>query len=379
MKAPTRMDVSLLGRWWWSIDHASLFALIALATIGVIVGFAAGPVAAARLGIDNSFHFPLRQLMFLGPALFVMVCVSMLTPLQARRLGTVTFALALLTIAVLLLVGPEINGAKRWAPLGAFGFQPSELLKPGFVIVAAWMLAEGARDAKFPGAMIAMALYFASAGLLVLQPDYGQAALLTMVWSVMFFVAGCSMLWVAGVFCAAAGVFWGAYYWSPHVARRIDAFLNPEAGGNYQVEKAMEAIANSGLGMKLDDANAVKFSLPDAHTDFVFAVAAEEFGVLFCLVIITLIATLVVRALRRAAALRSVFTQLAVCGLAAMIGLQSMINIAVNLRLMPAKGMTLPLISYGGSSLIATGLTIGLLLALTRRSEHAARRLDVMP
>lgn len=379
MRAPTRMDVSLLGRWWWSIDHASLFVLVALATIGIIVGFAAGPVAAARLGIENSFHFPLRQLMFLGPAFLVIICVSMLTPLQARRLGAATFALALLTIIALLFVGPEINGAKRWAPLGAFGFQPSELLKPGFVIVAAWMLAEGSRNRNFPGAMIAMGLYFVSAALLVMQPDYGQAALLTMVWSAMFFIAGCPMIWVAAIFCAAAGVFWGAYYWSPHVARRIDAFLNPAEGGNYQVDKAMEAIANSGLGMKLDDAGAVKFSLPDAHTDFVFAVAAEEFGVLFCLLIIGLIGTLVVRALQRALTLRSVFTQLAVCGLAAMIGLQSMINIAVNLRLMPAKGMTLPLISYGGSSLIATGLTIGLLLALTRRSEHAARRLDVMP
>lgn len=379
MRAPSRLDMSPLGRWWWSVDQTSLYILVALATMGVTVGFAAGPVASARLGIDNSFHFPLRQLLFLGPALATAVVVSMLTPLQARRVGTLVFAFAVLSIIVLLVAGPEINGAKRWAPLGSFGFQPSELLKPGFVVVAAWMLAEAARDPKFPGAAIAMGLYVVCAGLLVLQPDYGQAALLTMVWATMFFIAGCSMAWLVGILIAGSATMAGGYLWSPHIARRIDAFLDPSAGGNYQVDKAMEAISNAGLGMKMKEPAFVKFSLPDAHTDFVFAVAAEEFGVIFCLIVIGLTAAFVIRAFQRASVLKSVFAQTAACGLAGIVGFQALINIGVNLRMLPAKGMTLPFISYGGSSLIATGLTVGLLLALTRRNGHAARRLDVMP
>ncbi len=378
MKALSRLDTSPVARWWWSVDHFSLFMLAALMTIGIVLVFAAGPGSAARLGIDDAFHFPMRQIAFVLPAALVMLGVSMLTPLQARRLGAVIFILALAAMFFAILLAPDINGAKRWLPLGAFAFQPSELLKPGFVMVAAWMLAEGARSPRFPGGAIACILFLLCAALLALQPDYGQAALLTAVWMAMFFVAGGSIMWLATVAIVAVSGLVAGYFISPHLARRIDGFLNPAAGDNYQVEKALEAIAHGGL-LPRSDAATVKLSLPDAHADFIFAVAAEEFGLIVALIILALFCAFVVRSFARAGALRSVFAQSAVCGLAATIGLQSFINIAVSLRALPAKGMTLPFISYGGSSLIAAALTVGLILALTRRQANAARRKDVMP
>lgn len=379
MRAISRLDDSPAARWWWSVDHVSLFILAALMTIGVVLLFAAGPGAAARLGISDSFHFPLRQAVFVLPAVAVILGVSMLTPLQARRLGAALFVVAFVLLFAALLFAPEINGAKRWFPLGPLSFQPSELLKPGFVIVAAWMLAEGARHPRFPGAAIATGLYAVCAGLLALQPDYGQAALLTAVWMAMFFVSGGAVFWLVIVAAIAIAGFAGGYFFSPHLARRIDGFLNPQAGDNYQIDKALEAIANGGVGPRAADAAAIKLSLPDAHTDFIFAVAAEEFGLIVCLIILGLFAAFVIRSYVKASSLRSIFAQCAVAGLAALIGLQSFINIGVNLRALPAKGMTLPFISYGGSSLIAASLTVGLILALTRRQGLTARRKDVMP
>jgi cell division protein FtsW len=318
-------------------------------------------------------------LVFLLPATAVVLGVSALTPLQARRLGSGVFAIAIVLAIAALAFAPEINGAKRWLPLGPIAFQPSELLKPGFVIAAAWMLAEGARNPRFPGIAIGMGLYLFCAALLVMQPDYGQAALLTAVWMTMFFIAGGSVLWIAVLAVIAIAGVAGGYQWSPHIARRIDAFINPQAGDNYQIDKAMEAIANGGAFGRAAEGASVKLSLPDAHTDFIFAVAAEEFGMWLCLIVLALFAVFVARAYARASETRSLFAQCAICGLAAMIGLQSFINIGVNLRMLPAKGMTLPFISYGGSSLIATGLSVGLILALTRRQFHTGRRKDVMP
>lgn len=378
MKAISRLDTSPAARWWWSVDHPSLLMLTALMTIGVVLVFAAGPGAAARLGIEDPFHFPLRQLTFIPLAAAVMLGVSMLTPLQARRFGTVLFSLSLAALIAAVTFAPEINGARRWLQLGPMSFQPSEFLKPGFVIFSAWMLAEGARNPRFPGAAIATGLYIVCAALLARQPDYGQAALLTAVWLAMFFVAGGSIAWLVGVAALAVSGLVAGYFGSPHIARRIDGFLNPEAGDNYQVDKALEAIANGGL-LPRGEAASVKLSLPDAQTDFIFAVAAEEFGLIVGLIILALFCAFVIRSFVKAGALKSVFAQSAVCGLAALIGLQSFINIGVNLRVLPAKGMTLPFISYGGSSLIAAALTVGLILALTRRQSPAARRKDIMP
>ncbi len=379
MNAPSRLDTSPLARWWWTVDRSSIGITFALVTIGVILLIAAGPGAAERMGIGSPFHFLFRQLLFLPLAIVLMLAVSTLSPLQARRTGAVIFVGSVLLCIAALIFAPEINGARRWFSIGPFGLQPSEFLKPGFVVVAAWMLAEGARDPKFPGAAIAMACFGVSAGLLVLQPDYGQASLLAGGWMAMFFIAGASLIWLGAIAAAAIGVIVAGYFLSPHIAARIDVFLNPESGNSYQVRKALEAIGNGGAFGRWGDGAAVKHSLPDAHTDFIFAVASEEFGLLAGFLILGLYAALVMRAYVRASAMKSVFVQTTVCGLATIIGLQSFLNIAVNLRALPAKGVTLPFISYGGSSLLATALSLGLILALTRRTAGSARRKELMP
>jgi cell division protein FtsW len=330
------------------------------------------------LRISNDFHFLLRQMVFLGPAVAVMLAITLFTPLQARRFGVVLFVVALALMALTLIFSADINGSRRWISLGSFSLQPSEFAKPGFVIAAAWMMAEGARDKTFPGGAIVLGLYLLFSALLIAQPDFGQWMLVTGVWAVMFFIAGWSWTWIATLGGFGMFALGGAYMFSDHVATRIDGFLRPDAADTYQVDRALETIANGGL-IGRGDAPAVKGSLPDAHTDFIFAAAAEDFGLALGLVIIALFAVLVVRAMIVAARQKSIFAQIAVSGLAAMIGFQAIINIGVSLRALPAKGMTLPFISYGGSSLLATGIGVGLLIALTRTHQGLRRRKDLMP
>ena len=378
MSRLSRADASLLGRWWWSVDRPNVAILAIIIVIGAVVLMAAGPSASSRMRIANEFHFPMKQFVFLGPALFVMLSVSFLTPLQTRRLGVIVFAGMLVLMLSALLFGGDINGAKRWVDFGVIGIQPSEFAKPGFVIAAAWMIAEGARDPKFPGGAMAMAFYAIFATLLLLQPDYGQWALMTGVWAMMFFIAGWSWLWIVVLGIVGVGALIAGYQFSDHVASRIDSFLDPASGETFQVDRALETIANGGF-IGRGDAPSVKGHLPDAHTDFIFAVAAEEFGFILGLTIIVLFAVFVTRTLFLASAQRSVFIQTSVAGLAATIGFQAMINVGVSLRALPAKGMTLPFISYGGSSLLATALTIGFIFSLTRTHSGVWRRKDVMP
>ena len=281
-------------------------------------------------------------------------------------------------MVLVLLFASEVNGAHRWLYFGSFSLQPSEFAKPGFVIAAAWMLAEGARDPKFPGGAVAIGLYAVFAGLLLMQPDFGQWALVTAVWAVMFFVAGWSWLWIALLGVVGISALTAGYYLSAHVAARVDGFFKPGANETFQVDRAGETIANGGWFGR-GDASALKGALPDAHTDFIFAVAGEEFGFILTVLIVLLFAAFTVRVMSVAAGLKSIFAQCAATGLAALIGFQALINIGVSLRALPAKGMTLPFISYGGSSLLATGLTVGLIFALTRTHQGVFRRKDIMP
>ena len=378
MSRISRADESLFARWWWSVDRPSLAILGMIILAGCVLVLAAGPAAAARLRIQSEFYFAIKQFLFLAPAIVAMVAISMMTPLQARRLGVLVFVGGVVMMIVTLIIGGDVKGARRWIDFGPMSLQASEFAKSGFIVTAAWMLAEGARDPRFPGAAVAMGLYIVFAGLLLMQPDFGQWFLVTAVWGMMFFIAGMSWAWmialgVGGVAALAAG-----YAFFPHVAARIDGFLNPEAGESYQVDRALETIANGGL-IGRGDAPPVKMHLPDPHTDFIFAVAGEEFGFALCALIIALYAAFVIRSLLLAAGLKSLFSQCAASGLAAMIGFQAMINIGVSLRALPAKGMTLPFISYGGSSLLATGLAVGLIIALTRKPQGVWRRKDIMP
>lgn len=369
----SRTDRSLLAYWWWTVDRWSLAAITTLVAAGVLLTLAASPAVAGRIGLEP-FYFVYRQLSFVAPSLLVIFIVSLLGPRDVRRLALGLFVVSLSLMVATLFVGPEIKGAQRWLLFGPFSVQPSEFVKPAFVVLAAAALAESNRTPGFPGSLLAGALFLAVAGVLVLQPDFGQTTLLTIVCAALFFLAGMKWQWLAGFGSAGIAGAVGAYFLVPHVASRIDRFMNPDHRDTFQVDTALNAFGQGGLMGVGPGEGSVKFVLPDAHTDFIFAVAGEEFGLIACTILIALFGVIVVRALNRALAERDHFIQLAAAGLAVMFGLQAFINIAVTLSLIPAKGMTLPFVSYGGSSMLALAMTTGMLLALTRRRAASAHR-----
>ena len=362
-----RTDRSLVGRWWWTIDRVTLFALMMLIVVGFVLTLAASPPVAARLGQDQ-FHFFRRQLIFLLPALVVVFAVSLAPIAGIRRLALLGLAGSFALMVLTLFSGQEIKGAHRWFYIAGLSIQPSEFVKPCFAVVGGWLLAEARRGGSWTGYPVAVALWAAIVGVLFLQPDVGMAVVVTAVFGAQLFIAGLPMVLVGAALCLAVLGGAAAYSLLPHVASRVDRFLDPSGGGdNYQIERAMEAFQAGGLFGRGPGDGAVKQILPDAHTDFVFAVAGEEYGFAVCLLILALFAFIVFRGLGRVLAESNLFVILAGTGLITQFGLQAVINMGVNLRLMPTKGMTLPFISYGGSSLLALALGMGMLLALTRR------------
>ena len=367
MRGFARNDTSVLGRWWWTVDRWSLAALICLMGLGAVLIMAVAPAAAERIGGLGTFQLAERQLVFLTLALLVVIGVSLLEPRDLRRVAVVGLAVSIALLALTLLVGPEIKGATRWLGIAGVSFQPSELAKPCFAVAAAWMLAAANDGHGIPGARIALALWAVLVALLLLQPDVGQSFVISAILGIEMFVAGLPLLWVGLMIAAGAAGLAGAYFALPHVAARIDGFLDPAAGDRYQIERSMEAFANGGLFGRGPGEGTVKTLLPDAHSDFIFAVAGEEFGLFACLVIVGLFAFVVLRGFSRVLQERSLFVLLACTGLLAQFGLQALINMGSALHLMPTKGMTLPFISYGGSSSLGLALAMGMVLALTRR------------
>jgi cell division protein FtsW len=366
MTAFGRADTSVLGRWWWTIDRWTLAAVAMLVGFGILLTLAASPAVAIRLDLD-AFHFARRQFVFLPLALAVMFAVSLLSPRGVFRVTLVVLVVALICVAATFWIGVEIKGARRWISLGVVSLQPSEFLKPTMAVVAAWLFAAARTELWSYGNAAAMALFAVVAALLILQPDVGMAFIISAAWFCQFLLAGLGLQWAvlfAGLGLAAMA---GAYLLLPHVASRVDRFLDPSAGDNYQIDRSLEAFMSGGLFGRGPGEGIVKRVLPDAHSDFVFAVAGEELGLLACLMIVALFAFVVLRGFTRALQENNLFVMLAASGLLVQFGLQAAVNMASALRLMPAKGMTLPFISYGGSSLLSTGLTVGLLLALTRR------------
>jgi len=355
-----------LSEWWWTVDRLLLAAIMTLMLGGVILSLAASPPVAARLHLDP-FQFFNRHVIFLLPSIVVMIAVSFLSPRQIRRSALIVFAISVVLIVATLLIGPEVKGAKRWITLLGVNIQASECAKPAFVVVVAWLFAESARRPEMPATSMAMALLMTLVTLLVLEPDFGQTMLVLMVWGTLFFIAGMRMIWVFGLMGASAVGLLGAYMMVPHVAGRIKRFMDPSSGDTFQVDTALESFMKGGWFGQGPGEGTVKRILPDSHTDFVFAVAAEEFGIIICLALLALFAFIVIRALSRAYASEDLFSRFAAAGLAIMFGIQASINMAVNLHLMPAKGMTLPFISYGGSSMISLAYGVGMLLALTRQ------------
>src|SRR5215468_9735428 len=362
----SREERTPLSEWWWTVDKPLLGAILVLMLSGVILSLAASPPVATRIGLDP-FHFFGRHVLFLLPAFIVLVGVSFLSPKQIRRTALIVFALSIALIVATLLFGPEVKGSKRWITLIGVNIQASESAKPAFVVVAAWLFAESTKRAEMPATSMALGMLLLLVALLVMEPDFGQTMLILMVWGALFFIAGMRMIWVMGLAGVASLGLFGAYLFVPHVAGRIKRFMNPASGDTFQVDTAMEAFFNGGWFGLGPGEGIAKRSLPDSHTDFVFAVAAEEFGIILCLALLALFAFIVIRTLSRAYATEDMFARFAASGLAILFGVQAAINMSVNLQLIPAKGMTLPFISYGGSSIVSLAYGVGMMLALTRQ------------
>lgn len=361
----SRTDRGPVANWWWTIDKWLLAAFLCLLGLGVVMSFAASPAVAERINLE-SFHFVKRQIAYIVPALMALIAVSFLTPRHIRRFAVVLLAISLVLMVVVLFAGLEVKGSKRWISIAGVSLQPSEFLKPAFVIVCAWLFSEHAKQPEIPGNLFAIILLGVAAALLVAQPDLGQTMLIVATWGVMFFMAGMSWLWIILLGSLGVAGALGAYISFPHVAGRIDRFLTGE-GDTFQVDMGREAVIRGGWLGQGPGEGTIKRVLPDSHTDFVFAVAAEEFGIVLCFIILGLFAFVVLRSLKTAMHERDDFTRLAISGLVVLFGLQSVINMGVNLQLLPAKGMTLPFVSYGGSSLLAMAICMGMVLALARR------------
>ena len=371
----SRVDKSPVATWWWTVDRWFLGAFLLLMGLGIVLSFAASPAVAERIGLD-SFHFATRQIIFTLPALAAMLAVSFFDARQVRRMSVIMLVLMLLLMVLVLYVGVEVKGARRWVSVAGLSIQPSEFLKPAFVIVCAWLFAEHTRQPDIPGNLFAMILLGLVLALLIAQPDLGQTTLVLGTWGAMFFMAGMSWFWIVALGGVGVGGAFAAYTIFPHVAGRIDRFLTGE-GDTFQVDMGREALVHGGWWGVGPGEGTVKNVIPDAHADFVYAVAGEEFGIVLCVGIMLIFAFIVLRGLSIALREKDDFTRYAVAGLVIVFGLQSIINMAVNLQLMPAKGMTLPFISYGGSSQIAIAVSMGMVLALTRRRPEKRTQIAV--
>lgn len=362
----TRADTSIMGNWWWTVDRWSLVAIAALMAFGALLATASSPAVAERIGLD-ALYFIKRHFMLLPVSVILILGISALTPVQVRRLAVIVFLGCVVLLAATLMLGVEIKGARRWLSLAGFSLQVTEFVKPTFAVVAAWLFSEAAHDPRFPGRLICTGIFALVLGLVIAQPDLGQAVVITAVWMAQFFLAGLPMWLVAGLVVLGVSGIVGSYFTLSHVTSRIDRFLDPDSGDTYQIERSIEAFSSGGLFGRGPGEGQVKTVLPDAHADFVFAVAGEELGLLVTLIIVSLFAFIVLRGLARAMSEQNLFVLLAVSGLLVQFGIQALINMGSSLQLIPTKGMTLPFISYGGSSLLGIGLGLGMTLALTRR------------
>jgi len=374
MPTLARTDTSLVGRWWWTVDRWTLAAIGLLAVIGVVLTMAASPAVADRIGLDT-FYFARRQMVYLSASLICMVLISFLTPKGVRRFAVALTGAAMFVMVLTLVFGVEIKGATRWLHFGGISLQASEFVKPGFAVLVAWVFSLRRLDDQVPGYAVATALYIVVAGLLLLQPDVGMTIVISAIWGIQLFVVGLPLALVVAVGVLFIGGSVSAYFVFGHVRTRIDRFLDPDVGEGFQVGRALEAFRNGGWGGRGPGEGRVKEVIPDAHADFIFAVAGEEFGLIVCMVIVLLFAFVVLRGFARVFKDDDLFILLATVGLLVQFAIQALINMASTLNLMPPKGMTLPFISYGGSSTVALGIGMGMVLALTRvRPQSGERR-----
>lgn len=368
----SRNDQSPIAKWFWTVDRGLLAAALTLIGLGVALSFASSPAAIlADESISDPFHYSWRMIVWATGGTGAMLIGSLLSPKGVRRIALLALLGAIVTMMALPFIGDEVKGAARWINLGPFSLQPSEFAKPGLIVFAAWMFSEAQKGQGVPGVSIAFGTWALTVGLLLIQPDIGQTLLITTTFMAVFFMAGVPLKWVAALAAAGAGGVVCLYFAFSHMRDRLSRFGSDDVGATYQIDRASEAIRAGGLVGRGVGEGVMKRNVPDLHTDFIYSVGAEEFGLILSLAMIALYAFIVVRGMRRAMKLTDAFEQVAAAGLFMLIGLQACINIAVNLNLIPTKGMTLPFISYGGSSMLAMGLTMGLALALTRRRPGA--------
>ena len=371
-----RADMSPFGRWFWEIDRVLLLLVAVLISVGLVAVAAASPAAASRYSGGAvqfaSLHYFYRQLVWMAVALPVMIGVSMMPHRLARRFALIGAGLFTLLLAVTPFVGPEVNGAHRWIGVGFAQLQPSEFLKPFFIVALAWLLSLKEQDRTLPVVPVSFAITAVVAALLMRQPDFGSSVIFVGVWIAMLMLAGAPIRILALIGAGGIAALVAAYFFYPVATQRIDGFLYAQ-GDTYQTESALRTLTAGGLFGTGPGGGARKFHLPEPHTDYIFSVIGEEFGLIACLAIAVLYIAIVVRVLVKLLDEEDPFLLLASAGLVAQIGLQALINMAVNVQIAPSKGMTLPFISYGGSSIVALSIGVGLLLAFTRRNPFLKR------
>jgi cell division protein FtsW len=361
-----RGNKNIITSWWWTVDRLTITALVLLIAFSALMVATASPAVADRIGVE-SFYFVRRQLVYILIACTFIIGISLLPPVAVRRFAMFGLFIGIIFLVIVLFKATEIKGSKRWISLLGFSLQPSEFVKPFFEVVIGWVLSRKYTNNEFPSFKIAFLLYGIVVSLIILQPDFGMVVTISLVWAGQLFLAGLSMVWIITVIILAIFGIIGAYLFLPHVTKRINSFLDPTNSENYQIKKSIEAFMNGGLYGQGPGEGTVKQFLPDSHTDFIFAVVGEELGVISCCLIILLFAFIVIRGFIRLSNEPDLFVTFAASGLLMQFGIQAMINMGVTLRLLPTKGMTLPFISYGGSSMIAISIAMGMLLALTRK------------
>ncbi len=374
----SRAKKTPVAEWWWTVDKELLAALTLLLATGMILSFAASPPVAERLGL-SPWHFVIRHAVFSFLALVFMIGVSFLSGRLARLSALAVLLGSIFMLLIAWQFGTEIKGSRRWVEIFGMTVQPSEFAKPAFAVIAAWLFAEKMKHPDMPARSIAGGLMVLIATLFMLQPDFGQTVLLVATWASLLFLTGISWWVTLALLGVAAGGGVAAYLMMPNVARRIDGFFNPEIVDTYQIDRALQSLLEGGwLGRGPGEA-IIRRYVPDAHADFVFSAAAGEFGILFGMVLVAMIAFITLRAMFLAQQQSSLFSRLAISALAIQFGLQSGINLMVNLNMAPATGMTLPFISYGGTSMLATAFSVGLILALARRKPEETIRSGIPP
>ncbi len=372
-----RSERSVLGEWWLTTDWLMLSTVLLMMASGLVISLAASPDVAERIGLHHLF-FVKRQLAILAPAVLLLFVFSVMTERVLRRVAFIGYIIALSMLVAVLFYGVEIKGARRWIHVGGFSLQPSEIIKPFFIIMTAWLFSEAQKRSDVPALFLAFLFFGTLVSLLVLQPDFGQTFLITAVWGGMFFLAGLPLIFVVGLAGFAILGLWGGYTFAPHVAQRINAFLDPSGSDTYQTDRALDAVLNGSWFGRGPGEGVVKHVLPDAHADFVFAIFVEEYGIILSLALMALMMIICMRGLAFAIFEPDKFRKLAVAGLIMLFGFQTMINLSVNIGLLPAKGMTLPFISYGGSSLLSMAMTMGAVLTLMRRRPGQRKKARIL-